>query len=632
MLSSGYKQTQHLASRALSPKWQRLLECVIARSLITWLYPKDDNGYKRPVSARLISGYRSLLTSADKRWLLVFDNAMRWDDLTRYLPNAFNKTNGSILITTQHEKLLPQYSHVKKVRIDPLDQDQGAKMLLRYLGRDKHGDPESDLAKEISVFVGGLPVAIAHVAGYVGYSEYSLEELIETFREWRKSTGVATDEADDLPATFREASFSYEGTLAMVREVTLRELTEDARNVLNIIAFLNCASVPLSMLWGMHEDPSLSFLDKQQKIRHCNLANFPSDRQMLIGEIRRMRRTNDSIVKRRLVAKSDGCFVMHRSLQRGICDKLSREKGQQQQVFDWAVALVREVFPQGNELQQPAPDKWAECQKLLPHLHALHEVYHRSESQIKGSTEFAQLLIDAGMDQFEQGIQYEGLTLLYTAEKALDTCSGPSAEDHPVMKASINALIAIMYDDIGIGKRQEALKRREAALKIRKQTYERSANKRRNDEILVFNSWMEYAISLLHYHRFAEAEPIIENCLVKFREWDTEDKIPFEYAKYYNKIALVRMYQGRFEEAIRSATKSVDLMIKAGYDVFMTRFKFDLACITLQSGDIDGALQLHEDIHQQRIEIVGPANQLSLHSMFAMGAICELKGQLFEAE
>jgi len=211
----------------------------------------------------------------EKRWLLVFDNAVRWEDISRYLPNSLRRTKGSVLITTQHEGLLPHAPNNTRIRIDPLTTQQGSDMLLRYLGRDVRTDPERVLAEDISSFVGGLPVAIAHVAGYVGFSDITLEELIETFREWRKRTGAATDEADDLPATFREASFSYDGTLAMVWEVTLRELTQDARDVLNILAYLNCGSVPRTMLWGIHEDPVLHFLDTREKIR-CVICILPS--------------------------------------------------------------------------------------------------------------------------------------------------------------------------------------------------------------------------------------------------------------------------------------------------------------------------------------------------------------------
>lgn len=188
------------------------------------------------------------------------------------------------------------------------------------------------------------------------------------------------------------------------------------------------------------------------------------------------------------------------------------------------------------------------------------------------------------------------------------------------------------YDSTGIQQRADAFTRRKEALAIRKKIFEEADPPRRQDEMLLYNSWMEYAISLLHYHRYEQAEPYIEDCLAKFKEWDSEQAIPFEYSKYYNKIALVRMYQGRFNEAISCAEKSVQLMEKTGYGLFMTRFKFDMACIILQSNDLDRALQLHQEIYAQRIDMVGMTNELSLHSMYAIGAIYELKCDFDEAE
>ena len=345
-----------------------------------------------------------------------------------------------------------------------------------------------------------------------------------------------------------------------------------------------------------------------------------------------MRRVNDSLIKRRLVDETDGVFSIHRSLQRGLREKLSQDKSKQQAVFEQAVALVREVFPRGDGLQQPMPEKWAECQRLLPHLHALHSVYEARKVDIKGSLDFAQLLLDAGMDQFERGITHEGLLLLNTAENVLGANNTTLSEGSQVMRADIHAMIGIMYDDLGIDKRREAFWRREKALEIRKRTFEEAKTKTRKDEILVYNSEMEYAISLLHYHRYAEAEPIIERCLVKFKEWGSEEEIPFEYAKYYNKIALVRMYQGRLDEAIPLAAKGVQLMEKTGYSLFSSRFRFDMACMILQRGDLEEALRVHKAVYDQRLETVGPENQLSLHSMYAIGAIHELEGRLEEAE
>jgi hypothetical protein len=183
------------------------------------------------------------------------------------MPNHLQGTNGSVIVTTQLCNLLADAGNVTKIQLDPLTPQAGSEMLLRYLGRDVKIDSEKQLAKDISSYVGGLPVAIAHVAGYVTSSELELEELIETFREWRKASGVAVTEDDDLPAAFREASSSYDETLAMVWEIILRELSQDARDVLNIFTCLNCASVPRDMLWRVHEDPILHFLDNRQRVR-----------------------------------------------------------------------------------------------------------------------------------------------------------------------------------------------------------------------------------------------------------------------------------------------------------------------------------------------------------------------------
>lgn len=324
---------------------------------------------------------------------------------------------------------------------------------------------------------------------------------------------------------------------------------------------------------------------------------------------------------------------MHRSLQRGLREGISANNAIQQKIFDQAVALIREVFPRSNPLQQPTPNQWVACQRLLPHLHALRDVYlgryRSSQPAINGGIDFAQLLTDAGMDQFERGITKEGLLLLKTAE---DVLQASSPEDHQVMRADIHAMIAILYDNTGISKRQEALDRRETALALRRKVFDEAATPQRKDEILVYNSEMEYAMALLHFNRYQQAEPYIEKCLKKYQEWGPEEEYPFEYAKYYNKIALVRMYQGRFDEAIDFAQKGVALMEKKGYMIFASRFNFDLACIILQSGDVDRALKVHNEILAQRIEDLGQSNELTLHSIYAIGAIHELKSEWDEAE
>ena len=301
----------------------------------------------------------------------------------------------------------------------------------------------------------------------------------------------------------------------------------------------------------------------------------------------------------------------------------------QQLVFDQAVALVHEVFPQTSPVQQPTPERWPEYQRLLPHLHTLHDAFYKMKPHIVGSTDLAKILSDAGTDQHERGITKEGLLLLKTAEDVLDSIS---YDPQDVMRADIHAVIAMMYDNTGIGTRTEALRRRQIALRIRERVVNEAASVRRQDEILLYNSWMELAIAHLHFHRYEEAEPIVEKCLQKYREWGSEDDEPFEYAKYYNKMGLVRTYQFKFDEAIRLAEKGVYYMNKTGYALFESRFKFDLACIVLQSGNVNQAMTLHREIFDARLDRLGQSNELTLHSRYAIGALYEIKGQTEEAE
>jgi hypothetical protein len=201
-----------------------------------------------------------------RRWLLIFDNVEDWDFVLQYLPRNFYHSNGSTIITTQDSSLVANVKH--NYELETFGEEDGSTMLLQYLERaDPLRDPERDLAQQISGLVGGLPVAISHVAGYVSYSQCSLSELLEIFKQRRRHTGAATSEDDDLPASFRQASFSYDETLAMVWNVTLRELSTDARDLTYILAYLNCEAVPESMLCTVHPEAFLEFLDSREKIR-----------------------------------------------------------------------------------------------------------------------------------------------------------------------------------------------------------------------------------------------------------------------------------------------------------------------------------------------------------------------------
>ena len=179
-----------------------------------------DVGWTRLVSLSTLTIW-STLTRVERRWLLIFDNVEDWNHVLHYLPHHFHQSQGSVIVTTQISALAKKVNH--NLLLQTFDVEDGSKLLLRYLDRpNSNSDPEQAVAQEISGLVGGLPIAISHVAGLAAYSDCSLSELLEIFKQRRRHTGAAMHEADDLPASFRQASYSYDETLAMVWNVTLR--------------------------------------------------------------------------------------------------------------------------------------------------------------------------------------------------------------------------------------------------------------------------------------------------------------------------------------------------------------------------------------------------------------------------
>jgi hypothetical protein len=150
--------------------------------------------------------------------------------------------------------------------LSPLHREEGGQMLLHHLRHCQSDEvPDAHLAEEISELVGGLPVAIAHVAGYIAYSQCPLDELLEIFRQRQQYTAGGND--THLRSSFNNPSFSYEETFAMVCNITLRELPRDSQDLIYVMAYLNSDEVSENMLCAIHDEPKLEFLNSREPLR-----------------------------------------------------------------------------------------------------------------------------------------------------------------------------------------------------------------------------------------------------------------------------------------------------------------------------------------------------------------------------
>jgi hypothetical protein len=214
---------------------------------------------------RLIVLSREFLERTGKRWLLVFDNVDDMLALQQFLPSNLLDTRGSILITTRNSSGFgPLAQMSSRVELGVLDLDDCRRLLLTSTGenpKDMRTHPEYKLAGDIATYSGRLPLALSHIAGYIQQSGCSLEDFVELWQERLRHTTLHPPTKDGVSLN------PTEKTLEIVWNIGLREVTIDARELLNILAFLDSDTIQKDLLVGEHHEPSLEFLHSSEKFR-----------------------------------------------------------------------------------------------------------------------------------------------------------------------------------------------------------------------------------------------------------------------------------------------------------------------------------------------------------------------------
>ena len=241
------------------------ISCADSYSLIAThlLVADDDTAYEQ---GRLISLGREFLEQTELRWLLVFDNVNIWSDILEYLPTDPLKTHGSILITARNSSLSFLASlKCQSMELGALNLEESRQLLLLSMQpqldrRQLKSHPEYKLAGEIATLAERLPLALAHIAGYLQESKCTLTDFVQLWNERRRHTKAMT-QPSTLPI------HSTHRALETVWNIGLREVTIDARELLNVLAFLDSENIQRNLLVDKHEEPQLDFLHSDQTFR-----------------------------------------------------------------------------------------------------------------------------------------------------------------------------------------------------------------------------------------------------------------------------------------------------------------------------------------------------------------------------
>lgn len=564
---------------------------------------------------RLVMLSREFLEQTSKRWLLVFDNVDHWRNLQSFLPDKMSSTCGSVLITANKVDTSSFTSDMKYTTIDlgTLGLEESRSLLLNATSIQFQGDirnhPEYKLAGDVAKMAERLPLALSLIGGYMLVSNLTLTQFVELWNERPMTVPSDTDGTD-------QRNVDPDVSMDNVWSIGLREVTSDARELLNILAFFDSDNIQKDLLVGAHTDPLLEILHSSGVFRYKRMTEELSRRNLI------------------KIDKRDGeeALTIHRKLQTKVLQDLNKNGAQRERAFAQAFLLVRTSFPTASPIQVPEPEKWPICRKYLLHVLSLRKLFNRKAVDIAPSLDLARLFSDGGIDLWERGLTQEGLELLRSAEDILDQIHSTDV----LLRASIHVIISLLIQNSGLLGINECKARITSALTIRREYRETTAPDlyTRNDEILLYNAISDYGCVLLQYHRYQEAEPLFAECFQKYQSWDEPEEIPYEYGKYFHHMAFCRMYNGHLQEAVTLGKQGLHWVAFAtGQDSAASiRWKFDLACLTLQSGDRDESMKLHEEILGSRIRLHGKHAYLTLQSYYALGACSDFRGAFSVAE
>ncbi|EXF84562.1 hypothetical protein CFIO01_04730, partial [Colletotrichum fioriniae PJ7] len=194
-----------------------------------------DDGEETKDATAAIWKVKNWLKSTGSTWLLIFDNA---DDLATLKTAWPGPDEGSVLLTTRDfavaTSITPQYIHVQ-----PLEDAEGSGLLLRAAGmkRDQTASSDLDLASTISRTLGGLPLALAQIGGFINQRKLSLADFSRLYE--KNPARIESRKTHDG---------DYEYTMSTVWDVSFEKLTGDATSLLNILAFFDPDNISESIL------------------------------------------------------------------------------------------------------------------------------------------------------------------------------------------------------------------------------------------------------------------------------------------------------------------------------------------------------------------------------------------------
>lgn len=258
-----------------------------------------------------------------KSWLMVFDNLDNFEIADSYFPDV--DTDKHLLMTTRnpHHHQIP----AEGVEVTVLEIDEATDFLLTRSNTSSK-PPERAEATLIVNELGCLPLAIEQAAAYI---RETLKDIFKYISSYRKSQKAHHHRHSKGNRQY------YQESLATTWNLSFRQLSEDAGQLLRLMAFLN----PDGILTNFLEEGK-NGLDL--RLRNC-IGDFDSFSDAL-GELERF-----SLIRRQADVAGGHLVTIHRLVQAVVRDAMEWQLFSDMSVN--AIQLCISGFPAGDFQDHP---------------------------------------------------------------------------------------------------------------------------------------------------------------------------------------------------------------------------------------------------------------------------------------
>jgi len=238
------------------------------------------------------------------------------------------------------------------------------------------------------------------------------------------------------------------------------------------------------------------------------------------------------------------------------------------------------------------------------------------------------------MDLHDRGFYTEAYSLNQTVEKILDSLNCPLQTP---LRGDVLTIRGLCTDNMALSKRQEGLDLRQRVQQIRQLCFQAipPGEVTQEDKIRLYNSYTDLVCSQQQSNDFDSVRKNLLECLEQYQSWGPEDKedLAYEYAKYYNQMAYVLLWENESAKAVEFSRKAYELVERAAPNTVIARiYQSDYAHLLFQKGDRGEALGIMRTLLRLSEQDCGKDNVRTLEIRLDVGIMSYFMNDLSYAE